>query len=99
MWKIRIHKLVIEEDFKKIDEYNKKVILKTIEKKLKVDPKGYGSKLRYELNGFLKLKISKYRVIYKIEEDRVLVLVLKIGIRRDEEVYREMMKRIEKVKY
>jgi len=57
----------------------------------------YGSPLRYKLKGYWKLKISDYRVIYKIEKEEIKVPVLKIGKRRDEEIYNEMLKRLKKL--
>lgn len=96
MWKIKIHHLVIDKDFKKIDKKDRSVILKTIYKKLSRSHKEYGTPLRYELKGLWKLKISDYRVVYKIENREVKVLVLKVGMRRDEEVYREMLNRLKK---
>lgn len=96
MWQVNIHKLVVEEDFKKIDKPTRSLILQTIYKKLSIAPEKYGAPLRNQLKGYWKLKISHYRVIYRIEKDLVRVLVLKIGIRRDEEVYREMFLRLKK---
>ena len=97
MWQIKIHRLVIEEDFKKISKSDRSAILKTIYKKLSVDPEEYSTPLRSELKGFWKLKISHYRVIYKIEKNTIKVLVLKVGMRRDEKTYREMLQRIKKI--
>lgn len=97
MWKIKIHKLVIKDNFKKINKHDQSVILKNIFKKLSIDPEKYGFPLRNELKGFRKLKISDYRVIYRIEKDVIKVLILKIGIRRDAEVYKEMIKRLKKL--
>ena len=97
VWKVKIHKLVLHEDFKKIDKKEQSMILKTIYKKLTISPHSYGAPLRYKLQGYWKLKISKYRVIYKIENDKIEIFVVKIGIRRDKEVYGEMIKRIKKL--
>ncbi len=97
MWKIKIHRLVIEEDLKKINKKNRIIILKTIYKKLTVAPEKYGSPLRNPLEGYWKLKISHYRVIYRIEKSTIKVLVLKVGMRRDAEVYKEMLQRIKKI--
>ncbi|GBE06332.1 toxin RelG [bacterium BMS3Abin10] len=97
MWQIKIHRRVIDEDFKKISKNDRSTILKTLYKKLSVDPEKYGSPLRSELKGFWKLKISHYRIIYKIEKSTVKVLALKVGMRRDEKVYREMLQHINKI--
>lgn len=96
MWQIKIHRLVVDEDFKKISKKDRATILKTIYKKLSSDPERYGSPLRSELKGYWKIKISHYRIIYRIEKTAVKVLVLKVGMRRDEKVYREMLQRINK---
>lgn len=97
MWKIKIHHLVLDEDFKKINKKDQSIILKTIYKKLSKSPKQYGLPLRHALKGYWKLKISNYCVVYKIENKEIRILVLKVGIRRDEEVYKEMLKRLKKL--
>ena len=97
MWQIKIHRLVIDKDFKKINKHNRSIILKTIYRKLSIAPEKYGSPLRNKPKEYWKLKISHYRVIYKIEKDTIKVLVLKIGMRRDEEVYQEMLLRMKKL--
>jgi mRNA interferase RelE/StbE len=97
MWKIKIHHLVLEEDFRKINKHDQSIILKTIYKKLSIKPEKYGTPLRNKLKGYWKLKISHYRAVYHIEKKSIQVLVLKIGMRRDEEVYKEMFRRIRKV--
>jgi mRNA interferase RelE/StbE len=94
MWQIKVHRLVIKEDFKKIGRSTQALILKTIYKKLSVAPEQYGSPLRSELRGYWKLRVADYRVIYRVERDIVRVLVLKVGLRRDEEVYKEMIQRL-----
>ena len=94
LWEVRIHRLVKESDFKKISTKDQSIILKTIYKKLSTFPEKYGEPLRYNLKGYWKLKVSGYRVIYKIEKKKISVLVLKAGIRRDEAVYREMLNRL-----
>jgi mRNA interferase RelE/StbE len=97
MWQVKIHRLVIEEDFRKIPEKKRTEILKTIRKKLGTEPERFGVSLRYELKGFRKLRVGDYRVIYLIEKQEIRVLVLKIGIRRDSEVYLEMQQRLKKL--
>ena len=97
MWQIKIHHLVVDEDFKKINKHDQSIILKTIYKKLSISPEKYGSPLRSGLKGYWKLKISHYRVVYRIEKNTIKVLVLKVGMRYDEEVYKEMLLRIQKL--
>lgn len=97
MWNIVIHKLVLSEDFKKIDLSSRRLILKTIYKKLSKNPEDYGSPLREEYKGYWKLKVAHYRVIYRIAKEQVTVVVIKVGIRRDDEVYNELINRLKKL--
>jgi len=61
----------------------REIIKKAIEKKLTVDPIAFGKPLRYSLKGYRRLRVGDYRVIYKIIEDRVLVLIIDIDHRKD----------------
>ncbi|MEK7449060.1 MAG: type II toxin-antitoxin system RelE/ParE family toxin [Planctomycetota bacterium] len=97
MRQVKIHRLVVDEDFKKVDHSDRSVILKATYKKLSIASEKYGSPLRGELKGYWKLKILHYRVVYRIEKDTVQVLVLKVSLRRDEAVYKEMLLRLRKL--
>lgn len=55
-------------------------------KRLQGNPR-VGKPLIGHLKGFWKLRFSRYRIIYRIEESTVTVLVVAIGHRRD--VYRD----------
>lgn len=94
MWQIKIHRLVLEEDFKKIPPFDQKQILRVIQKKISADPEAYGNSLRGEFSGYWRLRIGDYRVVYKIFKNEVLVYVIKVGIRRDDRVYRELLSRL-----
>lgn len=50
-----------------------------------------------ESSGYWKLRVDDYRVVYSIKKEKVLVKVIKIGARRDFEVYEELVKRIPKI--
>ena len=94
MFKVLIDELVFEKDFKKIDKTNQIRIIKTIRKKLTFKPKEFGKSLTGDLKGYWKLRIGKYRVIYEIEEEKVLVYVIMVGYRRDEEAYKKVIARL-----
>jgi len=61
----------------------KKIIKKTIEDKLLVDPLKFGLPLRRNLLGLFKLRAGDYRIIFKIEKKEVIVLVISVGHRKD----------------
>lgn len=98
MYTVLIDELVFEEDFKDIDRADQQKIVKSIRKKLTIDPEGYGKPLKGNLMGLWKLRVGQYRVVYDIKKDKVLVCVIKVGFRRDEEVYQEVIKRLKYLK-
>lgn len=93
MYTVLIDELVFEEDFRKIDKPDQQKIIKTIRKKLTRGPEGFGAPLRGDLKGLWKLRVGQYRVVYQIKKKEILVYVVKVGFRRNEEVYREVLKR------
>ncbi len=94
MFKVVIDELVFKKDFKRIDRADQQRIIKTIRKKLTAKPKEFGKPLAGELKGCWKLRIGKYRVIYEIEEEKILVYVIMVGYRRDEEAYKKAIARL-----
>ena len=61
-------------------------------------PDGYGNPLSGELHGFAKVKLKKagIRIVYKYIESVNGMLIVVIGMRKDEEVYAEAESRIKK---
>jgi len=94
MYRVVIDNLVLEKDFKKIDRSDQKRILTAIRKKLATEPKKFGRPLRGELKKYWKLRVGEYRVIYEILEDQVLVYIILVGFRRDEDVYKAAVSRL-----
>ncbi|HWK89235.1 MAG TPA: type II toxin-antitoxin system RelE/ParE family toxin [Longimicrobium sp.] len=58
-------------------------IITQVEKKLTRDPAGYGDRLHGELVDYYKLRVSGFRVVYKIIDERVWVVVLAVGKRNE----------------
>ena len=84
IWQIRIHHLVLSEDFISIPKSDTEVILKTIRKRLAIDPEAYGKPLTGQFKRYWRLRVGDYRVVYRIVKDEILVFVIKVGIRRDD---------------
>jgi mRNA interferase RelE/StbE len=70
----------IEEDISRLDLSTKKKIIETIEKRLSTEPQKYGKPLRKPLKRYWKLRIGRYRVVYKILKDEIWILAI---MRRD----------------
>ncbi len=71
----------------KLDKPVAKRILAFLKERVKGDPRSIGAALQGpKLGEFWKYRVGDYRIICKIEDGRLCVLVVKIGNRR--EVYR-----------
>ena len=61
----------------------KALIKRAIEQRLMVDPIGFGKPLRYSLKGHRRLRVSDYRIVYRIESETDTVIVVAIKHRKD----------------
>jgi mRNA interferase RelE/StbE len=73
----------VEDDLKKLDKSAIKKILKRIETYLAQDPKELGKPLKGDFQGYWRYRWGNYRVIYKISELEILIIVLRISHRKD----------------
>ena len=55
----------------------KSLIKNSIEERLMVDPIAFGKPLRYSLKGHRRLRVSDYRVVYRIENKTVIIIAIK----------------------
>ena len=85
-YQILWHKDAVQ-DLKKIDRKITLSIISKVEKYLARDPIKLGMPLKGNFKGFFRYRIGKFRVIYTIRENHLLILVLKVGKRN--EVYDE----------
>ena len=92
-WTIRYHRLV-HDDLRLVSEVDRRRIHRAIESRLGVDPEAYGKPLSGELRGFWRLRVGDWRVVYRIHREIIEVLVVKIGARKDFQVYLDMAKRL-----
>ena len=76
MFTIKYHYLVVTRDIPKLDAPMRARIKADIEKKLATEPETFGAPLRRSLNGYRKLRVGDYRVIFKIKQSTVYVLLI-----------------------
>jgi mRNA interferase RelE/StbE len=87
-WKIEFS-VEADREFKKLDPQHAKRILKFLRDRVAKleNPRSLGKPLQgSRLGEFWRYRVGDYRLICKLEDDRLLVLVLGIGHRR--EIYR-----------
>jgi len=70
----------------KLDPSIKKIVRKAMES-LAVNP-AKGKSLAYDLAGLRSLRTSDYRIIYRIRERELLIIVIAVGHRR--EIYKKL---------
>ena len=104
-WKIEYIKEA-QRDLKRLDPYNRKLILKAIEQTAErplPPPDGIGRPLgnpaTSKLSGFFKIKLRNlgYRVVYSLVRDKEIMKIIVISVRDDEAVYKEAERRIQEL--
>ena len=75
-------------ELKKLDRGEAARIVSTLEKRIATldDPRSVGAPLKGEHEGYWRWRIGDYRVIARFENERVLILIVRVAHRRD--VYR-----------
>ena len=91
-YSIFYHPDIPKEDLPRIPNNIKQRIEKAIRQRLLQDPIRFGKPLRRSLQGYRKLRVGNYRVIYKVRGQKIGVL--NIGHRKD--VYKKIRLTIEK---
>ena len=78
-----------EKQLNKLDNSIKLKIMRYIKQNLnKTDnPKKFGKALRYNLKGFWRYRVENYRIIVKIEESELVILVVQID-KRDKFIFK-----------
>ncbi|MBQ6601984.1 MAG: type II toxin-antitoxin system RelE/ParE family toxin [Eubacterium sp.] len=74
-----------DREFKKLDHYTKRMIKAWIEKNLIgcENPRAHGKALSSNRTGQWRYRIGDYRLICVIEDERLVILALTIGHRRE----------------
>ncbi|SFJ89751.1 mRNA interferase RelE/StbE [Sphingomonas sp. NFR04] len=75
-------------ELRKLSKQKAGRILRTLEERIAAleDPRSLGAALTGDHSGYWRWRIGDYRVIARIEDARVVILVVRVGHRR--EVYR-----------
>lgn len=73
---------VFDENFKKLDNSIKILILKYLKKlETTANPKAYGKELNRNLAGLYRFRVSNYRIIASIEDEKLVICTLTVGHR------------------
>jgi mRNA interferase RelE/StbE len=74
-----------DKEFKKLDRYTQKMVKAWVEKNLVGcnDPRAHGKGLSANRSGQWRYRIGDYRLICKIEDEKLIILALTVGHRSD----------------
>ena len=72
-------------ELRKLDKQAQKDILEYFRERIAIDddPRRFGKPLSRELAGLWRYRVRDFRMICNIEDDKLLVLVLSVGHRKD----------------
>ena len=80
-------------DIKSLDGSIRKQLRKVLERKLAVDPEGYGLPLRGALTNYWKHEFGNHRIVHRIYPAQRVVAVCAVGVRKQgdvEDIYRQL---------
>ena len=82
-WKVEFEKSA-KKELKSLDNAAQIKILRYLRKRIATnkDPRRFGDPLGKDLAGLWKYRIGDYRVVCDIQDEKILVLVLRVGHRR-----------------
>ena len=83
-WNVEWDDAAVKE-LRKLDKAAQKDILKHLRERIAIDdnPRRFGKSLSRELAGLWRYRVRPYRIICNIEDDTLIVLVLRVGHRKD----------------
>ena len=83
VWRVEWEDEAIKE-LQKLDPRAQRTIVRYLRDKIATDqdPRRFGDPLRKDLKGLWKYRIGAYRIICSIEDNNLVVLVVRVGHRR-----------------
>jgi len=72
-------------ELRKLDRQAQHEILRYLRERIATaeDPRRFGKPLSHDLMGLWRYRVRHYRIICNIEDDKLVVLVLRVGHRKD----------------
>lgn len=89
-YKLLYHPYVKEKDLSRLNKTMKERLRAAIENRLMVDPVKYGELLKRTLKGYRKLRAGDFRIVYKIEQENILIF----GICHRKDIYQKVESRV-----
>ena len=93
-WRVIYHHEVAE-DLEDLGRYQARAVLKVIETRIRDgEPEKTGKQLSGELAGCRRVRTGDVRIVYCVHAEVIEVLIVAVGPRRNDEVYKTALKRV-----
>jgi mRNA interferase RelE/StbE len=83
MFQIDYLATVVDEDIPSLPKTMRDRIKRAIETRLAADPMGLGKPLRYSFIGHRRIRVGDYRIVYRVDMQKLLVTVVLIKHRKE----------------
>jgi addiction module RelE/StbE family toxin len=83
MYSIEYLQTVVKDDIPALPKRMAQSIKRAIEERLMADPIGFGKPLRYSLSGHRRLRVGDYRIVYRVDDAKKVVIIITIKHRKD----------------
>ena len=95
MWSVSYHP-DIEQDLILLGRAEAKAILKVIDERIaQGEPDKLGKPLAGQLSGCRRIRTGQTRIVYRVDGNQVEVLIIAVGMRRDNEIYNTASSRVD----
>ena len=93
-WRVIYHHEVTE-DLEELGRYQARVVLKAIESRIRDgEPEKTGKPLSGVLAGCRRIRTGDVRIVYRVHAEIIEVLIVAVGPRRNDEVYKTATNRV-----
>lgn len=94
-WTVNYHPEV-EKDLLRLGRTEARAILKVIEERIvEGEPDKLGKLLAGQLSGCRRIRTGQTRIVYRVDGDRIEVLIIAVGMRRDNQIYDAASSRVD----
>jgi mRNA interferase RelE/StbE len=94
-WTVNYHPEV-EKDLLRLGRVEARAILKVIEERIvQGEPDKLGKPLAGQLSGCRRIRTGQTRIVYRIDGKRIEVLIIAVGMRRDNQIYDTASSRVD----
>jgi mRNA interferase RelE/StbE len=84
----------IQDDFRKLGRVEGRNIQAVIDERLaNGEPDKAGKPLNGALSGYRRMRTGATRIFYRVDKGKIEILIIAVGMRRDDEVYEKAVKR------